>query len=1002
MKSYGVLKMRHLSVMLFLLSFSLQGISQIQGFMPFSFTVSGSEALHVDEVCVDAPTPITNLTGLLDVGQCYKKFRKINMCKCLEKKGEDHYLIREIQNNPTQVQDELIKMKDDYRELFLSAYSQMTIQAEVQKSLLGISDATNMKKAVCDPQTITEKIQASAEVHYGNRKKALDDLYGKRVNELAKCLKTKNSRSVARQALSLVATPSPCTDLQRSVDSLSAQLKEAPSIEEQVDKSCGLTAAGLTKSSLVTELTEAIKFYANQPEKRKQAQDSLNWIQANKKLIESKQMCRREVWTAVQFIDDSYRHDVLDGSQPIDANCSKDETGLCEAFKNTNASLAISMKNKYKHDPTKECISYSEFKTFKGMPGPELLEKFSSKGLDAMALLETPKDDSTSLKKERLSFLRANPLIAKIAQSDSGKKELSISLNKLAKATEGLTEAQKFKAYLDFMKNDVKKLAQSKDNQNTDAYICQQLAQNFTAIMVADKLPLPEDKAEEQSKEDKFFNAMKYCKILRSNKDATTESLKNCLEMSPIFSLAPKDPKLEEEKDLLEFEKFKGDNCQDYADYMQKDCTSGDKEACRQDYLSTSKFSKLNTVIHDSGVKTALSRADMDAVRSSTDPSKRDDAFMGWWNHNVGANLSKSPIAMRGKESEFAKMKKSDYETFSKVSVPSSFEARSTLASNTLNPTIPKASPTAASSITDPINFATPAQKSPFDASQSSQLQQVPPYAIPSSPKTGVNNFEASKKINDLIPGFDDLSNKDKNSKLTDLKENLERTDPKLAEKLGLNEKIEDIQYKIKKLESSDKPQLSDGRSFKAPEQASSQDSIQGIPSQAAQIKSNSGNSLSAREPKRSSLNEAILSVHNQGTAPAKENIKGRSPASTASLIVSSSTKIDFQQGVLNASALIAQLEGNDTNTLIPESAEKYNQIYNDIGSLKKFLSRELQGQKITSQIVKIIDPSGKPSKYLLFLISSDASGQLNVQSIDRVNTFKNLKNTLGGNTLKP
>lgn len=994
--------MRYLFVLIILFSFSLEAISQIPGLTPFSFTMSGPEALHVDQVCVDEPTPITNLTGFLDVGQCYKKYRKINMCKCLEKKGEDHYLIREIQNNSTQVQDELTKMKDDYRELFLSAYSQMTIQAEVQKTVLGISDSTNIKKAVCDPQTITEQVQASAKDHYGNRKKALEESYAKRVNELAKCLRTKNSRSMASKALSLVATPSPCTDLQRSVDSLSAQLKETPSIEDQVDKSCGLTAAGLTKSSLVTELTEAIKFYANQPEKRKQAQESLNWLQANKKLIESKQMCYLEVAKAVVFVDESYRHDALEGSKTIDANCSKDTTGLCEAFKNTNASLAIAMKNKYKHEPVKECISYSEFKTFKGMPGDELLEKFSSKGLDAMGLLETPKDDSTSLNKERLNFLRSNPLIAKIAQSENGKKALSLSLNKLAESTKGLTEAQKFKAYLDFMKNDVKKLAQSKENQSTDAYICQQLAQNFTAIMVADKLPLPEEKADQQSKEDQFFEAMKYCKILRSNNDATTESLKNCLEMSPIFSLAPKDPKLEEAKDLLEFEKFKGDNCQDYADYMQKDCSSSDEEACRQDYLSTSKFSKLNTVIHGSGVKTTLSRADMDAVRSSTDPAKRDDAFMSWWKVSVGDNLSKSPIAMRGKESEFAKMKKSDYETFSKVSVPSSFEPRSTLASNTLNPAIPKSASSATPSTTEPVNLSPPVQNSPFAVSQGSQLQQVPPYAIPSSSNLGPSNFEVSKNINNLPSGVDDLPNRDKNSPITDLGEDLDRTDPQLSEKIGLNEKIEDIQNKIKKLENSDQPQLSDARSFNATAPALTQNPIQGFPSQAAQIKSSGGNSLSAREPKRGSLNEAIVSVHDQGIFPTKENIKDRSPASTPSLTVNSSTKIDFQPGVLSASALMTQLEGNDTKTLIPESAEKYNQIFNDIGSLKNFLSRELQGQKISSQIIKIIDPAGKPSKFLLFFISSDVSGQLNVQSIDRVNTFKNLKNTFGGNTLKP
>jgi hypothetical protein len=963
-------------------------------FDDYGFWYEDLSAKPSEEISENIECPPENVLGQgskpFEVS-CKPSWKKEKYCRCVRAEAEHNVFIKINLTNPQEPLEAIEKNQIFNTKKFVNAYSQMTVEADLQEQVLGLNlNPPDSKIANCTPKDFAEKVKADTETHFENQNLLLNDMLKKRNDAFVGCRVALN-KLLAKAKTSQNALHDQngkCSKLKTSIEAIEYNLKaQNGDMTDQASYGCAAAATRLTKIALKKRLEIALSYYSDKKLGHK--------IAETKKMLETIEINESGVCfapgmssseRASAFLDDfDVEYGAAGGITNRKEQCKGMADGgakdLCLALENTNTVLADELKNDYDFDPKSECISFAEFKTFKGMPGDKLLNAFTSATrFFPSDLLITPTNGTSPLDSERLDFLRSNPLIAKLAQNDSTRKALGGMLKNLGKSLEGKNEFEKFNAYLAFMKDEkkgLKSLLMGPKAETTEMYICDQLIKNFTAIQVSNDLPQVEKTKDPN--EDIFegnIRKIKSCQVDEHNEISVTK-LEETLQASPIFSLASSDAEGDKKKTQVEFEKFKGKYCEGYKEKYTG--YSGTPEQRRKQFLDQSPFSGYKKSLDQNGVP-ATANIDWNEARKSTSEARHDTELQKWWDKNERPKLSKSPIMMKGQEDKFLEDQAKDRAKASEASVASTASREKLARSDS-----PKVNNTVS-----PVS-ATPATGNPtvVRSNSPSTGQQIPEYAQ-GVPPVDLSKSIAATNIPDMIPDYENKSLIEKEQSLKDAKDYLSEKNPELLEKFPLDDEIKSLEKKIAQSENIDKTETENNKP-----------TLSKISSNLGDTPKESGNALGTGSQSIRAVvskdkkgygkeNDAIVSNHEQGMKDGETNT-GRSPSSLEPVIVSSNTVIDFQTGKIQPSTITEELKS--MNILVTKTTDEFDKIFGDVEELKKFLGEKLQGKMIESQVIKIKDPTASPEKFLLFSVLPDSQGHLRVQSVDRLFTVQNLYN---------
>jgi hypothetical protein len=153
-----------------------------------------------------------------------------------------------------------------------------------------------------------------------------------------------------------------------------------------------------------------------------------------------------------------------------------------------------------------------------------------------------------------------------------------------------------------------------------------------------------------------------------------------------------------------------------------------------------------------------------------------------------------------------------------------------------------------------------------------------------------------------------------------------------------------------------------------------------------------SGSSASSAKFSSASLasnaaNKALLQANES-----KDDSTGsaRSPAS-----LKAESGINFQKGVFDPALLPAGLLVNE-EVLTPSTHEEYQKIKENLDELKNYLAGQIDVKELKEpKILKIKDPKESPNSYILFYVTKGPTGLINVKTVNRKSTLRELNNTL-------
>ncbi len=635
------------------------------------------------------------------------------LCKCVRRQAERNILIKANLNNNLVITESITKMQTEYTKKFVNVFSQMTIEADVQESILGIGKPDNGKIANCTPALFAGRVKTNMVNHFKEQDALLKDMLVKKTKQYKnRCEKLGFFSKVARFASLAVngkeeqenRDNTDCARRKAELDLINKNITREPISE--ADGQCHDSASKLTKIAIEKRLEIAIKHYEDtrNGEMAKNSRKMLSDIKNKTPIPSPEGTCPRTPTDyATSFLaefDKEYSNKNIGGVIPRDGNCSPEtiqkhrektdpgnlegvayaEVELCNAMENMNVALADDLRLQYAEKPQSDCISFAEFKTFDGMPNEALFDRFANDRLGD--LLDAPKKLNTDDEKARYKFLRANPLIAKLSQNAKTKKKLSGMLRKLGKELKDKSNKEKLNGYLEFLrdtKNGLKSLLENEEETNlASAYACEEMTKNFTAIQVSNDLPpIPPTKKNGDISFNDDSEKIQRCQIDVNNKVSITK-LQKTLQNSPVFSLAPDDP-VKDAKDIKKnYQDFKNENCPDYAEKIAgcSDKSPEGYEKCRQTYLGRSNFKDQNETMKKNGVP--AHHLDWNQMGKSTDEKRHDEKFQTWFNDNIRSKMSTSSVMTKGHEREFISDKAKDQSYASGASISKGLDTNDT------------------------------------------------------------------------------------------------------------------------------------------------------------------------------------------------------------------------------------------------------------------------------------------------------------------------------------
>lgn len=190
------------------------------------------------------------------------------LCKCVRRQAERNILIKANLNNNLVITESITKMQTEYTKKFVNVFSQMTIEADVQESILGIGKPDNGKIANCTPALFAGRVKTNMVNHFKEQDALLKDMLVKKTKQYKnRCEKLGFFSKVARFASLAVngkeeqenRDNTDCARRKAELDLINKNITREPISE--ADGQCHDSASKLTKIAIEKRLEIAIKHY---------------------------------------------------------------------------------------------------------------------------------------------------------------------------------------------------------------------------------------------------------------------------------------------------------------------------------------------------------------------------------------------------------------------------------------------------------------------------------------------------------------------------------------------------------------------------------------------------------------------------------------------------------------------------------------------------------------------------------------------------------------------
>jgi hypothetical protein len=926
---------------------------EIQGpFLPFTFDITKLYKTACDEKLYQKK----EFYKLFKSDEEHEKDNKDRYCQCLSDVADGNILVSTRLNrldDSEEVKAEIDEVKRDYFDRFYSVYDQMTMGASIQEKILKIDNTRDSAKGVigCSPESISTEIQTKIKENVPLQMSALSDLLSKSEVKLKHCKKKRKNCHQDEQVVQRIKlnmanlnAMDPCYVQLTVIKSRLMNFSKDGSFRETFE---ALTSEN--KRSILSRVNGALDL------------ENFNPTQ-----------CNFVVKSAMKKIDEA-----TEGSEELfkerKGQCGESDA-ICNIFEEKNTELANEMAKNFAIGKD-DCFNRAEYMTFQSMPGKDLLNALAS-ARNPAHLLKLPSRISSPMDALVTRFLRSNPIIAKMASNEKLRDSLGEKFKSFATKVQSKGTADTFKDYLSFMKNDVKNILQDEPDvmKSTEAFVCEEMTNNFSAISIANDLPNLEDKQNYDDNLGSLFKQIDQCSKSRFNMSASTD-IKASLETSPIFNLGLSAD--EQNKDEKNFQDLKDKVCKGYAEA----CPTGD-EKCRENFLSTTGAEQVpetmepgatgsvdtsllpetvSTVVNSDVIDTEISKEDIEKIRESTDKTKQDKTFWNWWHENIGSKLSNVVIATRGSEKKFRSTRAADARTFSHTTIPQSVGGGQAYTQQ------------------QHINSSNPGQVIPRYKKDSDEASYFQPAKLKEGSKVtsaiqNYNSLSPEQKISNLQEAKSFMQ---QNSWPTDkiaesgINEELKKANETLEEEIEKSKKLENVNTSISKQSQGASPSRSPssvgaGGSFGPASSGSS-----AAPSRF----SSSVKTAKFFKPinKKKTLNDVLVEINEQSS-------------------------LDIKEGVIDPKEFNGPQSADAE--IVVDNEDYFNLLVEDTVAMDSFIRKELSGVEIgESKIVSISSKTSvNPMPQLIFRVKHKKDGGFEIQSlppqvaVKRVSTLKILQ----------
>ena len=932
-------------------------------------------------------------------------------CACLATEGSNNFMIAELEkkNNIKRYQEELRVKRTDH---FWKVYSQMTHGAAIQQEIIfkdEMDNSTEEKVVGCPPTELSSQFQSKLNDHVTDLKKKQKTALEEVSTELQTCRadRKRNCDLLLRQQSKLqeefnvdkkTEYEAICNNTKLSNQKTAAQVSlekarewyqtsnlTSGEKEQKIKKiDCYLTKinsyepmayqkyanlgcieligpldtsgiAGLGTGASLSNMN-AVKLENGEMTCSKNSSEIVEFMkEVDNQRLGTIRFVAREGGAASADATD------ISGGELIHISECKDD--LCKNFEKTNLDVLNALKQDFQQS-SDLCISYPEFLMMKGIPGDEFMKELATLTDDKLAdALTIPKAINNKADKERLEFLRSNPLIAKLALKDDTRLAMATALRDMAKSPDHKTPAEKLDKYLAFMKGPVKDMIKNEDFKSQQQFICNQMINSYTAIQVATDLP----PLKEDASAFPLQAAVRECQISLNNKTSVT-AIAESLKMDELFREVAGDEPGKTDHEL--YQDLNKEHCGGFKDFKQG-CKK-DAEGCRQDFLARSGLKDQQNVMNKFGAARNLGRQNFERVANQSRQSHQDEGFKRWWHKKIGSRLSKNVIPYKGSEDEFKHDKAQDKAQVASSEVPEKYKSHQFDGGKSSTSEVAQVQP-AGQPVVNPGQIVPSYSNAPvFDPSK-----LVPGQSVTKA----ITNFETlspAQKIEGLKEAEEYIKEKKSSFDEEDLEEKLAETKEKIAEEKAHQEEIE--------------KQIAEKRSHQpaSPQFSSAVNQTNHVPN-VSQGSTNSGsattfgktNGLSKTSGGFGAVNEALKN---------KEESKGREPTS-----VKEPVDLTVKSGVVGPEDLKGKLEIQ--TELTAASPAEFASLSQNASDLEKYLELNLDKKEIgDGKIISIINPSNDtPVKHLIFKVNIQ-NGKYVVQSmpsnvrIQRSSTLDRLK----------
>ena len=263
---------------------------------------------------------------------------------------------------------------------------------------------------------------------------------------------------------------------------------------------------------------------------------------------------------------------------------------IAEDLEAHNKKVTASIVKGYEYMKPDACISYKDFQVINSTPSENLL---NSKNTDPDRFDVTKLDQET----EELSFLRRNPILAKMAVTQSGREFISKSLQEISDKVNASPTKDKLSldkarisAFSDFMREKVSQEWQK--YKVNDAHICNELAKNLATVNSAKILPFPLPR---EGDDIGFMTRNFQLCYEKNNPSAPSAQVLNSLKENPFYMIMggranftdqrPRTP----ERDP-EYNDFIEKNCNDFEGYRKRSISMcNGRKACEEKFQRIAK-----------------------------------------------------------------------------------------------------------------------------------------------------------------------------------------------------------------------------------------------------------------------------------------------------------------------------------------------------------------------------------------------------------------------------